>query len=57
MLLTWQPRDALRKLSTDVEMGAAAVTMTRTRPPRDSCSEDRACSTFTDFLFSIRISV
>ena len=37
MFITWQPRAALRKLRTDGDMGAAPVTMMRTRPPRDSC--------------------
>lgn len=34
---TWHPRLARRKVSTFGEMGAAPVTITLTRPPRDSC--------------------
>lgn len=41
MLITWQPRVALRKLSTERDMGAAPVTMTRTLPPRDSYDQNK----------------
>lgn len=40
-LLTWQPRAARRKVRTVGDMGAAPVTITRTRPPRDSYRRGR----------------
>lgn len=39
--ITWQPRTALRKVRTVGDMGAAPVTITRTRPPRDSYRRER----------------
>lgn len=41
--LTWHPRLARRKVRTDGEMGAAPVTITLTRPPRDSCRKYVRC--------------
>lgn len=40
-LATWQPRTARRKVRTVGDMGAAPVTITRTRPPRDSYRRGR----------------